>query len=178
MLTINILQPHFPQRHCYYFHVLNIYHLMSNHHTFILTNETVILAPLLASKALFKWPILFTSTVSHIALIYSTAARCVLAHDSLMVLSRELSEKDVRKLALQLGVSQDLIDKIKDQVEGDVVRTNFRTLCEWRGKTGRATMVDFLVSSLRTCGRMDCANVISHVRGMHRGLAKEDFNKR
>ncbi|XP_071158228.1 uncharacterized protein [Mytilus edulis] len=105
------------------------------------------------------------------------AAKCVLAHNSLMELSRELSERDVRKLSHQLGVSEDLIDKFKDQMDGDIVRTNFQTLCEWRGKTGRATMVDFLISSLRTCGRSDCANIIGQVRSRQRGLTREDFHR-
>lgn len=103
------------------------------------------------------------------------AAKCVLSHDSLMVLARQLSEKDIRKLSYQLGISENIIDKFKDLVDGDIVRTNFQTLCEWRGKNGRATMVDFLVSSLRTSGRGDCANVISHVRSRNRALTREDF---
>lgn len=109
--------------------------------------------------------------------LFVSAAKCVLAHNSLMELSRELSERDVRKLSHQLGVSEDLIDKFKDQMDGDIVRTNFQTLCEWRGKTGRATMVDFLISSLRTCGRSDCANIIGQVRSRQRGLTREDFNR-
>lgn len=92
-----------------------------------------------------------------------------------MVLSRELTEKDVRKLSHQLGINEDVIDKFKDQVDGDIVRTNFQTLCEWRGKTSRATMVDFLISSLRTSGRGDCANIITTVRSKQRGLTSEDF---
>jgi hypothetical protein len=43
-----------------------------------------------------------------------------------MVLSRELTEKDVRKLSHQLGINEDVIDKFKDQVDGDIVRTNFQ----------------------------------------------------
>jgi uncharacterized protein (DUF4415 family) len=35
-----------------------------------------------------------------------------------MVLSRELTEKDVRKLSHQLGINEDVIDKFKDQVDG------------------------------------------------------------
>lgn len=100
----------------------------------------------------------------------------MLSHDSIMNLSRVLSERDGRMLGVQLGVSESWTANAKDECDGDILRTNFRVLCEWRGKAARAAMVDFLISSLKTVGRIDLANVVSEVYKNGRGLSKEDFD--
>lgn len=104
------------------------------------------------------------------------AARKMLSHDSIMNLSRVLSERDGRMLGVQLGVSESWTANAKDECDGDILRTNFRVLCEWRGKAARAAMVDFLISSLKTVGRIDLANVVSEVYKNGRGLSKLDFD--
>lgn len=104
------------------------------------------------------------------------AARKMLSHDSIMNLSRVLSERDGRMLGVQLGVSESWTANAKDECDRDILRTNFRVLCEWRGKAARAAMVDFLISSLKTVGRIDLANVVSEVYKNGRGLSKLDFD--
>jgi hypothetical protein len=79
-------------------------------------------------------------------------------------------------LGIQLGVDEAWIARSKDDCDGDILRTNFRVLCEWRGKAARSAMVDFLVSSLKTVGRNDLATVITNVNKNGRGLQKEDFD--
>ncbi|XP_062600957.1 uncharacterized protein LOC134262579 [Saccostrea cucullata] len=104
------------------------------------------------------------------------AAKKMLSHDSIMNLSRVLSERDGRMLGEQLGVDSAWIARAKDDCDGDILRTNFRVLCEWRGKAARSAMVDFLISSLKTIGRNDLSTIVTNVNKSRRGLLNEDFN--
>ena len=100
----------------------------------------------------------------------------MLSHDSIMNLCRVLSERDGRLIGVQLGVPEGWTARAKDECDGDILRTNFRVLCEWRGKAARAAMVDFLISSLKTIGRNDLSAIVSDVYKNGRGLSKEDFD--
>ncbi|KAK3108548.1 hypothetical protein FSP39_010432, partial [Pinctada imbricata] len=103
------------------------------------------------------------------------AAKQILSHESLMTLARELSENEAEKLGLQLGIDEEVIKKYKDNYEGDTVQVNFLILCDWRGKTPRATLVDFLISSLKTTGNTEFSALVDKVRSKGRSLVKEDF---
>lgn len=103
------------------------------------------------------------------------AALHILKMESLMSLARELTFQEASTLGQQLGVKPDTIRRIKDTTERDPVAGNFQILCSWRGRFARATMADFLVSSLKAVGKYSYADLIMEVRKHNRGLERSDF---
>ncbi|XP_033761737.1 uncharacterized protein LOC117343477 isoform X2 [Pecten maximus] len=105
------------------------------------------------------------------------AAKNVLSHSSLMCLARVLSHTECKRLGTQMGVPMETIQKLWDACEREPTNTNFRILCEWRGKSVRSSMVDFLLNSLRTIGLCKHAAVVEKVSKLSRGFQQEDFEK-
>lgn len=103
------------------------------------------------------------------------AARNVLSHSSLMCLAHALSHAECKRLGTQMGVSTETIQKLWEACEREPINTNFRILCEWRGKSVRSSMVDFLINSLRTMGLFNQAEVVEKVSKLCRGFVEEDF---
>ncbi|XP_021350434.1 uncharacterized protein LOC110448494 isoform X2 [Mizuhopecten yessoensis] len=104
------------------------------------------------------------------------AAKNVLSHSSLMCLARAISNTDCKRLGTQMGVPTETMQKLWETCEREATNTNFRILCEWRGKSVRSSMVDFLLNSLRTIGLCSQAAVIEKVSKLGRGILQEDFS--
>ncbi|XP_060062472.1 uncharacterized protein LOC132543032 [Ylistrum balloti] len=104
------------------------------------------------------------------------AAKNVLSHSSLMCMARELSHAECKRLGTQMGVSMETMEKFSTACDREPTNTNFRILCEWRGKSVRSSMVDFLINSLRTTGLCSQAAVVEKVSKLCRGIHQEDFN--
>ncbi|XP_052766895.1 uncharacterized protein LOC128207773 isoform X1 [Mya arenaria] len=105
------------------------------------------------------------------------AAVNILKMESLMTLARELTLNEARELGIQLGLKPDVLKRIQEDTEKDRVASNFQILCKWRGRFARATMADFLVSSLKGVGKVQYADILVDVRRLNRGLVTEDFRK-
>lgn len=101
----------------------------------------------------------------------------ILKMESLMSLARELTFEEGSSLGQQLGVKPEMIKQIKESTEKDPVVGNFQILCSWRGPKARATMADFLVSSLKAVGKISYADLVMEVRKHNRGLERTDFQK-
>ncbi|XP_052248855.1 uncharacterized protein LOC127856596 isoform X2 [Dreissena polymorpha] len=105
------------------------------------------------------------------------AAVQILKMESLMSLARELTFEEAQQLGRQLGVKTDHLRQIREAAQRDRVAANFQILCKWRGRYARATMADFLVSSLKAVGKTSYADLVTEVRKHNRGLEREDFRR-
>ena len=92
-----------------------------------------------------------------------------------MTLARVLTENEAVVIGTQLGVPEENMKKYHEDHEGDSVRINFLILCDWRGKTPRSTMVDFLVTTLKTTGNPRLSSIVDKVRNKGRCLVPDDF---
>lgn len=105
------------------------------------------------------------------------SAEQLLKMESLMALARELTAEEGASLGHVLGIKDDRLKAIKEANDKDIVSANFGTLCEWRGRFARSAMADFLVSSLKTIGKVSYAELIIDVRKNNRALEKADFER-